>query len=336
MMERHASLSLDLDNLWSYMKTYGNPKWQSFPTYLDIVVPRFLKLLDKHGIKITVFVVGQDAALEKNRAALRLIAENGHEIGNHSFHHEPWLHLYSPEEIEAEISRAEHEIRQATGERPRGFRGPGYSLSETVLRVLMARGYDYDCSTFPTVIGPLARSYYFVRSRLNREQQEKRKALFGNVRDGFRPNKPYLWDFGDQVLPEIPVTTMPFLKVPIHYSYLQFIAGSSEAAAHAYHAASLRACDAMGLGPSLLLHPLDFMGGDDVQELAFFPAMSESSVDKMRRMDLFLERLTRDRVVEPMSGHVDRLPLERLPRRRPDFPAEDQREGGSAHEEIAP
>jgi hypothetical protein len=60
--------------------------------------------------KITVFVVGQDAALKKNHAALRSIAAAGHEIGNHSFHHEPWLHLYSPEEIEEEIARAEESI----------------------------------------------------------------------------------------------------------------------------------------------------------------------------------------------------------------------------------
>ena len=31
----------------------------------------------------------------KNRAALRAIAAAGHEIGNHSFRHEPWLHLYT-------------------------------------------------------------------------------------------------------------------------------------------------------------------------------------------------------------------------------------------------
>ena len=37
-----ASLSLDLDNKWSYMKTHGDPGWEGFPSYLDTVVPRFL------------------------------------------------------------------------------------------------------------------------------------------------------------------------------------------------------------------------------------------------------------------------------------------------------
>ena len=100
-----ASLSLDLDNLWSYMKTHGDSGWESFPSYLDIVVPRVLDFLEKRGLKITFFVVGQDAALQKNHAAIRSIADAGHEIGNHSFNHEPWLHLYSEQQIESEFLR---------------------------------------------------------------------------------------------------------------------------------------------------------------------------------------------------------------------------------------
>src|SRR6185369_10188375 len=93
-----ASLSLDLDNKWSYMKTHGDKGWESFPSYLGIVVPRVLEFLKARNLKITVFVVGQDAALAKNREALGSLAAAGHEIGNHSFHHEPWLHLYTEPE----------------------------------------------------------------------------------------------------------------------------------------------------------------------------------------------------------------------------------------------
>src|SRR4029450_13791316 len=117
-----ASLSLDLDNKWSYLKTHGDAGWESFPRYLDIVVPRFLAVLRELDLKITVFVVGQDAALEKNHAALASIAEAGHEIGNHSFHHEPWLHLYTEEQLEEELTTAEEAIESATGARTVGFR----------------------------------------------------------------------------------------------------------------------------------------------------------------------------------------------------------------------
>ena len=62
----HASLSLDLDHQWSYMKTHGDPGWESFPSYLDTAVPRILYFLAERNLKITFFFVGQDAALEKN------------------------------------------------------------------------------------------------------------------------------------------------------------------------------------------------------------------------------------------------------------------------------
>ena len=121
-----ASLSLDLDNQWSYMKTHGDQGWQTFPSYLDVVVPRVLKFLEERDVKITFFIVGQDAALAKNHAAIRSIASAGHEIGNHSFHHDPWLHLYTEEQIETELERAEEYIEGVTRQRPIGFRGPGY------------------------------------------------------------------------------------------------------------------------------------------------------------------------------------------------------------------
>ena len=34
-----ASVSLDMDNLWSYQKTHGDPGWEKLPSYLDEVVP---------------------------------------------------------------------------------------------------------------------------------------------------------------------------------------------------------------------------------------------------------------------------------------------------------
>ena len=319
MTDKRASLSLDLDNLWSYLKTHGDAGWEAFPSYLDVVVPRFLSVLDAASLRITVFVVGQDAALERNHAALRSMVEAGHEVGNHSFHHEPWLHLYSPEEVAAEIERAEAAIEGATGIRPRCFRGPGYSVSETVLRVLRRRGYALDCSTFPTFVGPLARAYYFLRARLDAEEKAKRDALFGGLRDGTRPLAPYRWDLPEGPLLEVPVTTLPGLRVPIHFSYLHWLAGFSEPLARSYFASALRSCDLAGVAPSLLLHPLDFLGGDDVAELAFFPGMDQPGARKVERMHRLLASLAERYEVEAMGTLAGRIAGDRLRLRRPDF-----------------
>src|SRR5215472_14594326 len=120
--ERVASVSLDLDDKWTYMKTRGLAGWRDLPSYLDVVVPRVLHFLEERSTRITFFIVGQDAALARNAHVLRSIADAGHEIANHSFHHEPWLHLYSRSEVESELSLAEEHIERATGRRPSGFR----------------------------------------------------------------------------------------------------------------------------------------------------------------------------------------------------------------------
>src|SRR5476651_321958 len=113
-MKPIASLSLDLDNKWSYMKTHGDAGWDTFPSYLDVVVPRALSFLKERDLNITFFIVGQDAALEKNHAAITSIAVAGHEIGNHSFNHEPWLHLYSKSELVTEFEKTEAAIENVT------------------------------------------------------------------------------------------------------------------------------------------------------------------------------------------------------------------------------
>lgn len=304
-MRRLASLSLDLDNQWSYMKTHGDAGWETFPSYLDTVVPRALEFLKSRDLNITFFIVGQDAALEKNHAALRSIADAGHEIGNHSFNHEPWLHLYSKEELVNEFERSEKAIRAATGKKPIGFRGPGFSLSDAVIETLAERGYEYDCSTLPTYIAPLARAYYFFKSpEMSDEEREKRKQLFGKLSDGFRPLGAHTVEAAGRELVEIPVTTFPLFKTPIHVSYLIYLASFSPLAARIYWKSAIAACKATGVEPSLLLHPLDFLSGEDVPELKFFPGMGMSTAKKLDLVSDFLATYTNSFDVVTMREHA--------------------------------
>jgi hypothetical protein len=301
-LKKLLSISLDLDNLWSYQKTHGDAGWDAFPSYLDTLSDIVLERLRKHDLTITFFVVGQDAALEKNHRALRALADAGHEIGNHSFLHEPWLHRYSPAEIDAEIGNAETHIEKATGKRPRGFRGPGFSMSAETLRVLARRGYTYDCSTFPTFIGALARAYYFWNSRnLSPEERKKREYLFGKFTDGLRPLKPYAWEIEPRLI-EIPVTTMPVFRVPMHLSYLIYLARFSKVLCWTYLKMAVALCRLTGTSPSLLLHPLDFLGGDKVKELGFFPGMN---MDTRTKLDLF------DGIIAYLKRHFTLVTMER-------------------------
>lgn len=304
-MKPVASLSLDLDNKWSYMKTHGNPDWESHPSYLDAAVPRILKFLEERDLKITFFIVGQDAALEKNHAVLRSLADAGHEIGNHSFNHEPWLHLYSEEELDKELALAEEHIERATGQKTKGFRGPGFSLSEATLNVLEKRGYDYDATVFPNLLNPLARAYFFATSNLTKEEKEQRKELFGTWKDALRPVKPFRWNLKGRRLLEIPVTTMPWFKVPIHLSYVIYLSSFSTALAKLYFNIALLMCRMTGTRPSILLHPLDFLGPDDAEELAFFPGMKMGAGRKIEFVDYVLGALSKHYELAPMRRHAE-------------------------------
>ena len=128
-MKPCASLSLDLDNAWSYLKTRNDESWQTYPSYLGQVVPDVLATMDRHELACTIFVVGRDAALASNHEAMQLLGASRHELGNHSFEHEPWITGRTTTEIAGEMSQAQDAISKATGRRPCGFRSPGSSAS---------------------------------------------------------------------------------------------------------------------------------------------------------------------------------------------------------------
>jgi peptidoglycan-N-acetylglucosamine deacetylase len=299
-----AALSLDLDNQWSYMKTHGDAGWESFPTYLNVLIPDALGIMDHIGARITFFIVGQDAALEKNREALALLAPAGHEVANHSYHHEPWMHRRSAREIDEELARSEESIAAATGKVPRGFRGPGFVRSDTMTSALAARGYLYDASSLPTFIGPLARAYYFRSARLGERERRERHDLFGQFSDGFQTNRMHLIHSNGRALYEIPVTTMPGLRLPIHVSYVLYIATFAPAMAVAYFRTALAMCKATGIQPSILLHPLDFLSGAQCPELAFFPGMDLDPARKREVLTQVLLILTKHYSVVPLEEFV--------------------------------
>ncbi|MEX0275111.1 MAG: polysaccharide deacetylase family protein [Flavobacteriaceae bacterium] len=300
-----ASLSLDMDNQWSYMKIHGEEGWEEYPSYLDIFVPYILKVLDDLELKITFFIVGQDATFEQNHKYLKMIVDHGHEIANHSFKHETWLHLYTREELENEIDTAHTILKEVTGEEPIGFRGPGFSWSHTLLEVLAERGYVYDASTLPTVIGPLARLYYFKTSNLSKQEKEDRKEIFGKFSDGFRKLRPYFWKLANgKRLLEIPVTTMPIFRVPFHLSYLLYLSNISIHLMMFYLRMAVFLCKVTGTRPSFLLHPLDVIGGDQISALDFFPGMNIPSERKVMIFKKVMRYLQKHFILAKMSDHA--------------------------------
>jgi len=78
-MKMNASISLDLDNQWAYMKVHGDDGWDKYPTYFDKFIPHGLEMLNKHKLKITFFIVGRDAEAGKRERGAP--APDGHRPG---------------------------------------------------------------------------------------------------------------------------------------------------------------------------------------------------------------------------------------------------------------
>ncbi len=303
-----ASISFDADNLWSYLKTHGDQSWRERPSYLERLLPRAMDAVEGLGLRCTFFLVGRDAADPRHAEALAELTRRTHDVGNHSYEHEPWLHRYTPQQLMDEVARAEDAIESATHQRPIGFRGPGFSLTPALLHVLAARGYLYDATTCPTFLGPLARTYYFRTAALSREERAERAELFGRWGDVLRPIDPYRWHLaGDQRLLEIPVTTCPILRTPFHMSYLLYLATRSEAVALGYLRTALALCRATRVEPSILLHPLDLIGGDEERRLAFFPAMQMAGERKRELFGRFLREITKAFEVRSLNAYARTL-----------------------------
>ena len=289
------------------MKTHGDASCEDFPSYFDILIPYVLDILDRLNLKITFFIVGQDAALDKNKDALKFLTDRGHEVGNHSFNHEPWLQLYSKDRIKWEILETEEHIIRLIGQKPVGFRGPGFSWSKDLFEILFENGYLYDTTTLPTYLGPMARAYYFRNPNLTTEEKNKRKEILG-FREGMRPVKPYYWKLpsGGKLL-EIPVTTIPIIKTPFHMSYLLFLGRFSAFIMLLYLKIALIMCRLTGTEPSFVIHPTDLLGGDQVPDMGFFPGMDLPADYKVHLFKKVIGELSKRYKLVNMRFHAESI-----------------------------
>ena len=103
---------------------------------------RLFGLLDRHGIKATVFVPGAEA--EANPDYVAALARRGHEIAAHGWAMEA---MDAPGIDErAMIERTHATLTRIIGASPHGFRAPHGKLTEQTLAHLATLGYRYDSS----------------------------------------------------------------------------------------------------------------------------------------------------------------------------------------------
>lgn len=97
-----------------------------------------LDVLKKHNIKATFFVIGKNAI--ENPEVLRRIADEGHEIGNHTYSHSLKKKV-SEKVIEEEITKNEETILELCELQTRLLRPPGGRVDSNLLKI--AERLDY-------------------------------------------------------------------------------------------------------------------------------------------------------------------------------------------------
>jgi hypothetical protein len=149
---RLCAVSVDLDEIPCYTAIHGLSVALT-PTAAQAVyrkaLPRLAALFDAQHVRATFFAIGRDLQHAHAAQALRTLAAQGHEIGNHSYDHRYDLTRLSPEQMREQVLRGSQAIEQAVGQRPHGFRAPGYTFTDTLSRILQELELSYDSSVWP-------------------------------------------------------------------------------------------------------------------------------------------------------------------------------------------
>lgn len=100
--------------------------------------PQIVNILKQNNVPATFFVVG--IRVKQHPELLKLLQQNGFEIGNHTYDHQR-LDALKPHEIANELLLCDKHIFEVTGQHPTLMRPPGVQYNDKVLSVAKSLGY---------------------------------------------------------------------------------------------------------------------------------------------------------------------------------------------------
>lgn len=140
-------LTFDIEE-WYLLKAYFGGEKNKYKEY-DKLLEEILSKLDELKIKGTFFCVGKMAT--DFPAAVRKIADAGHEVGCHSNTHQ-WLNKMTYEHAREDTHSAVDALEQCIGKKIRSYRAPAFSIgrdNKWAFEVLAENGITCDASVFP-------------------------------------------------------------------------------------------------------------------------------------------------------------------------------------------
>lgn len=146
------ALTVDVEDYFqveAFADVVRREEWSNWESRVERNTQRLLEMLARRDVRSTFFILGWIA--EQHPRLVREIADAGHEIACHSYHHQ-LISSQSRNEFRADVRRAKFLLEDISGQEVIGYRAPTYSITEKTLwalDVLVEEGFRYDSSIFP-------------------------------------------------------------------------------------------------------------------------------------------------------------------------------------------
>ncbi|MCE5340994.1 MAG: polysaccharide deacetylase family protein [Planctomycetaceae bacterium] len=144
------ALTVDVEDYWAILQR----DWLNIPGAkpTEAVVQNthwFLQTFKDYNVKATFFILGEVA--QSFPQLIKEIANEGHEIAVHGFHHKQIFKL-NRDEFRKEVGDAKKLLEDLSGRKVIGHRAPAFSINQDTkwaLEVLGELGFVYDSSILP-------------------------------------------------------------------------------------------------------------------------------------------------------------------------------------------
>lgn len=144
------ALSIDVEDWFQVENLKGmipRSTWTDRELRVERNTERLLEILARTETRATFFCLGWIA--ERVPMLVRRIVAAGHELASHGYDHE-LVYEIGPERFRSDVRSAKARLEDTAGVPVDGYRAPSFSITDWALEILLAEGYRYDSSFFPS------------------------------------------------------------------------------------------------------------------------------------------------------------------------------------------
>ena len=134
-----------------------------------IMTPKILEILNKHGIKGTFFLIGENVL--SNQELVKQISNEGHSIGNHTYYHKATFSMFCENKMTQEIKKTNQLLEQITSKKiiffrpPFGITNPNINIA---LKKLNLKSIGWGIRSLDTVTNDSIKLYNKVKKGIDK------------------------------------------------------------------------------------------------------------------------------------------------------------------------